>query len=73
MGEEESRLAELLEKLETIKEETGDKRIQFEQKRAAVDGSRSKYQQVQRNQFDAERKLQLLIHPSKTCKEPMRS
>ena len=47
----------MLEKLETIKEETGDKRIQFEQKRAAVDGSRSKYQQVQRNQFDAEKKV----------------
>lgn len=57
VGEEEVRLAELQSAVETGKEDLESKRRGFDDKRAGVDASRNRYQQIQRNQFDAEKKV----------------
>ena len=57
VGEEESNLSTLQERVETAKFEVEDKRRVFDEKRAGVDAVRNQYQQYQRNQFDAEKKV----------------
>ena len=57
VGEEEARLADLQDRLETAKQDIEDKRRLFDEKRSGVDALRSQYQQIQRNQFDAEKKV----------------
>jgi len=55
--EEEKTLAELHAIAETAKFDVEDKRRIFDEKRTGVDSLRGKYQQIQRNQFDAEKKV----------------
>jgi len=57
VGEEEAKLAELADKVEEAKLSVEDKRRAFDDKRGAVDSLRSQYQQIQRSQFDAEKKV----------------
>ncbi len=57
VGEEESKLAELNDKVEAAKLDVETKRRLYDDKRSAVDGLRGQYQQIQRNQFDAEKKV----------------
>jgi chromosome segregation protein len=57
VGEEESNLTALQERVESAQFEVEDKRRVFDEKRAGVDAVRNKYQQYQRNQFDAEKKV----------------
>lgn len=57
VGEEESRLADIQDRVETSKMEIEEKRRLFDEKRSGVDALRSQYQQIQRNQFDAEKKV----------------
>lgn len=57
VGEEESRLAELADRVEAAKMDVEDKRRAFDEKRGSVDSLRSRHQQIQRNQFDAEKKV----------------
>jgi len=54
---EESQLGEMQSQLDTAKYGVEDKRRIFDEKRVAVDGLRSQYQQIQRSQFDAEKKV----------------
>jgi len=55
--EEEKSLEGLNEKLATLREEADARRLALDEKRSAVDTLRAEYQQVQRNQFDAEKKV----------------
>ncbi|HAK10646.1 MAG TPA: chromosome segregation protein SMC, partial [Chitinophagaceae bacterium] len=55
--DEESKLQELQSQLDTVKMEVEDKRRVFDEKRGAVDQLRGYYQLIQRNQFDAEKKV----------------
>ncbi|QEC65930.1 chromosome segregation protein SMC [Panacibacter ginsenosidivorans] len=55
--EEESKLTDIEEKLALAKEGVEEKRNLFDEKRSAVDGLRMQYQQTQRGQFDAEKKV----------------
>ncbi|MFM2337501.1 MAG: hypothetical protein RL115_694 [Bacteroidota bacterium] len=56
--EEESKSLEGLgQQLETLKAEADDKRNIVDEKRRDLDSLRSEYQQIQRNQFDAEKKV----------------
>lgn len=55
--EEEGKLKELEEKLVAAKEAVEEKRNLFDEKRGSVDSLRSQYQQTQRGQFDAEKKV----------------
>lgn len=55
--EEESKLADIEEKLALAKEAVEERRNLFDEKRGAVDGLRMQYQQTQRGQFDAEKKV----------------
>jgi len=57
VGEEEARLQELQDRVETAKMDIEDKRRIFDEKRSGVDALRGRYQQIQRNQFDAEKKV----------------
>lgn len=55
--DEEGRLVTLQDKVETARLDIEDKRRAFDEKRTGVDALRGKYQQIQRNQFDAEKKV----------------
>ena len=55
--EEEGELNELQEKLQHAKESVDEKRKIFDEERNAVDVLREQYQQIQRRQFDAEKKV----------------
>jgi chromosome segregation protein len=55
--EEENKLQEIQAQLDAAKFAVEDKRQIFDDKRAAVDGLRNQYQQIQRSQFDAEKKV----------------
>jgi chromosome segregation protein len=57
VGEEEAKLAELADKVEEAKLSVQDKRTAFDEKRGSVDSLRGQYQQIQRSQFDAEKKV----------------
>lgn len=57
VGEEEAKLAELADKADAAKMDVEDKRRIFDEKRVGVDAARGSYQQIQRNQFDAEKKV----------------
>lgn len=57
VGEEEANLLELQDKVETTKMDVEDKRRSFDEKRAGLDTLRNQYQQIQRSQFDAEKKV----------------
>ncbi len=57
VGEEEANLLELQEKAETGKWDVEEKRRVFDEKRSGVDVLRNRYQQIQRSQFDAEKKV----------------
>lgn len=57
VGEEESNLLELQDKVETTKMDVEDKRRVFDEKRSGVDALRNRYQQIQRSQFEAEKKV----------------
>ncbi len=57
VGEEESNLTALQERVESAQFEVTDKRRVFDEKRAGVDAVRNLYQQFQRSQFDAEKKV----------------
>jgi chromosome segregation protein len=55
--EEENALTGLNERLVQLREEAETKRNVLDEKRKAVDSLRSEYQQVQRSQFDSEKKV----------------
>lgn len=55
--EEEAALEGLNTQLSTMREEMDARRIVMDEKRVALDGLRAEYQQVQRNQFEAEKKV----------------
>lgn len=57
VGEEEANLLELQDKVETTKLDVEDKRRVFDEKRTGLDVLRNRYQQIQRSQFDAEKKV----------------
>jgi len=57
VGEEEARLLELQELVETGKLAVEEKRRIFDEKRSGLDSLRTRYQQIQRSQFDAEKKV----------------
>jgi len=57
IGEEENRLQEMQLQLDSSKLQVEDKRRIFDENRNAVDGLRNQYQQIQRNQFNAEKKV----------------
>ncbi len=56
-NEEENKLLEMESLFESSKIMTDEKRRIFDEKRNAVDVLRNKYQQIQRNQFEAEKKV----------------
>ena len=55
--DEESKVAELEEKLEDLKDAVEEKRRVFDDKRSSIDTLRRENQAIQRNQFDAEKKV----------------
>jgi chromosome segregation protein len=57
VGEEEAKLAELQDAVENAKLDIENKRRNFDERRSGVDALRSQFQQIQRNQFDAEKKV----------------
>ena len=57
MGDEEIKLAEKKEQLETLRKNTEEKRSVFDEKRSAIDALRQTQMQLQRNHFDAEKKV----------------
>lgn len=57
IGEEEQALTGLTEQLEQHRRELDAKRILLDEKRIALDSQRSENQQIQRSQFDAEKKV----------------
>lgn len=57
IGDEEKLLAELQDRVTTSQTDIETKRKNFDEKRTGIDAMRSKYQQIQRNQFDAEKKV----------------
>lgn len=57
VGDEQQRLADLQERVETAKLDIEDKRRAFDEKRSGVDALRGRHQQIQRSQFDAEKKV----------------
>jgi chromosome segregation protein len=57
VGEEETKLADLADRVEAAKLDVEDKRRNFDDKRGSVDSLRGQYQQIQRSQFDAEKKV----------------
>jgi chromosome segregation protein len=56
-GEESNLLQALQYKVANAKQDIDDKRQVFDEKRVGLDGLRHKYQSIQRNQFDAEKKV----------------
>jgi chromosome segregation protein len=57
VGEEENKLAGLQEQLETLKDTVDNTRRVFDEKRVTVDALRRENAQVQRDQFEAEKKV----------------
>lgn len=57
VGEESNQLQELQYKVANAKQDIDDKRQVFDDKRIGLDGLRNQYQSIQRNQFDAEKKV----------------
>lgn len=57
VGEERNKLSGLQEQLDALKESVDETRYLFDQKRVSMDGLRSENAQVQRNQFEAEKKI----------------
>ncbi|MBX9734508.1 MAG: AAA family ATPase, partial [Chitinophagaceae bacterium] len=57
VGEEEANLVTLQERVDSAQSEVSAKRNIFDEQRAGVDNIRNQYQQYQRNQFDAEKKV----------------
>lgn len=57
VGEESNQLQELQYKVANAKQDIDDKRQVFDDKRVGLDGLRNQYQSIQRNQFDAEKKV----------------
>lgn len=57
IGDEEKLLAELQDRVTTSQADIETKRKNFDEKRTGIDAMRSQYQQIQRNQFDAEKKV----------------
>ncbi|MCX6336337.1 MAG: chromosome segregation protein SMC, partial [Bacteroidetes bacterium] len=57
VGEEESSLQDLQDRVETSKMDIEDKRQIFDESRSGVDAIRGQFQQIQRSQFDAEKKV----------------
>ena len=57
VGEEEAKLAELQDAVENAKLDIENKRRSFDERRSGVDALRNEFQQIQRNQFDAEKKV----------------
>ena len=57
IGDEELKLREQKEQLETLRKNTEEKRSVFDKKRTAVDDLRQTQMQLQRNHFDAEKKV----------------
>ncbi len=57
VGDESNQLQELQFKVANAKQDIDDKRQVFDDKRVGLDGLRNQYQSIQRNQFDAEKKV----------------
>ncbi len=57
VGEEENKLSGLQEQLESLKDSVDETRRTFDGKRVAVDALRRENAQIQRDQFDAEKKV----------------
>jgi chromosome segregation protein len=57
VGEEENKLSGLQEQLESLKSSVDETRQVFDEKRSALDGLRRENAQIQRDQFDAEKKV----------------
>ena len=57
VGEEEAKLQDLQDRAETYKMDVEDKRRIFDERRTGVDALRGQFQQIQRGQFDAEKKV----------------
>ncbi len=57
LGDEEGKLITLQQQVDDVKMDVQNRRQIFDDKRVAVDELRKKYQQVQRLQFDAEKKV----------------
>jgi chromosome segregation protein len=57
VGEEEAKLAELQDAVENAKLDIENKRRSFDERRSGVDALRNEFQQIQRGQFDAEKKV----------------
>ena len=57
VAEEEVRLQDLHDRAETYKMDVEDKRRIFDERRSGVDALRGQFQQIQRGQFDAEKKV----------------
>ncbi len=57
VGEEEAKLAELQDAVENAKLDIENKRRNFDERRSGVDALRNEFQQIQRGQFDAEKKV----------------
>ena len=57
VGDEGDQLQELQFKVANAKQDIDDKRQVFDSKRVGLDGLRNQYQSIQRNQFDAEKKV----------------
>ena len=57
VGEEENKLSGLQEQLESLKASVDETRQVFDEKRSAVDGLRRENAQIQRDQFEAEKKV----------------
>ncbi len=57
VSEEEKKLVELANSVNTAKLDVETKRSQYDEKRSSVDVLRNQFQQIQRSQFDAEKKV----------------
>lgn len=57
ISEEEGKLAEMEERLETLQAAVEEKRRVFDDRRSSIDSLRRENQAIQRNQFDAEKKV----------------
>lgn len=57
LAEQEEQLQEMQGQLETVQNISLEKRQVFDEKRGEVDAIRNQYQQIQRSQFDAEKKV----------------
>ena len=57
INDEQQKLEELEDKLQSLKEAVEDKRGIFDEKRSTIDNLRREHQAIQRNQFDAEKKV----------------